>query len=186
MGTVPTVGSEEERAGNSSVGNEGKTNRIREATNPCHSLCEDEGGTAGAEGEGFATQQVSVGQAVVSHPVRQQPDVPMRFPTSGRALAAKMACPARNTPSSNAVTDFANREFIALRRPFHNPELYRPWHTHLIDERLFVIEGAVSDHGCVVARRASILQFVHETDLVWVVQVNDPKAMPRRIAVGEL
>lgn len=144
MGTVPSIGIEEGRAGNSFAGNEGKANRRMDAANACHSLCEEEGGTtgaAGAEGEGVATQQAGVGQVVESHPVRQQPDFPMRLLPSGRALAVMRPCPARNSPSRNAITVFAYSEFIALGRSFRNPEPYAAWQIHCIEERVSIIES---------------------------------------------
>lgn len=145
METVPTIGSEEETAGNCSAGNEGKVNRTTDAANACHSFGEEEGGTAGAagaEGEGVATQQAGVGHVVESHPVRQQPDFAMRIPLSGCELAAKMAWLARNTPSSSAVTVFAIREFIASRQSFYNLEPYAVCQMHPIEGRLSRIEGA--------------------------------------------
>jgi hypothetical protein len=144
MGTVPPNGSEEEKAGDCSAGNEGKENRTTDAANACHSFGEEEGGTAGAagaEGEGVATQQAGVGHVVESHPVRQQPDFSMRLPPSGRALSATTACPPRNTPSSNAVTILANREFIALRQSFRNFEPYADWHIHRTEERFSIVEA---------------------------------------------
>lgn len=146
MGTVPTIGSEEERAGNSSAGNEGKENRTTDAANACHSFGEEEGGTAGAagaegEGEGVATQQAGVGHVVESHPVRQQLDFSMRLPPSGRALSATTACPTRKIPSSNAVTVLAIREFIALRQSFRNPEPFAVCQMHRIEGSLFIVEA---------------------------------------------
>ena len=65
----------------------------------------------------------------------------MRLPPSGRALLATTACPTRNTPSSNAVTILANREFITLRQSFRNFEPYANWHIHRAEERFSIVEA---------------------------------------------
>lgn len=145
MGTALTIWREQGRAGNSSAGKKGWANRTADAASACHSFCEDEGGTAGAEGaegDDFSTQQAGVGQVVESHPVRQQLDFALRAPLSGCEPVAKMAWPAKNTPSSRAVTVFAIREFIALRQSFCNSEPYAVCQMHPIEGRLSRIEGA--------------------------------------------